>query len=123
MLLAEARAMNEMEHERIIPLLGFVEDSASIVMEYMEHGSLKVFIKNNQNMQWKLRHILLLDIAEGMEYLHSKTTADGQPKAILFHQDLKTDNVLLGIEYGELRAKISDFGFACTTKESRTKYI
>lgn len=105
--------MNQMVHERIVQVLGFVEEPVALVMEFMEYGTLKLFIKENITIDWKQRYLFMIDIAEGMEYLHSKTTADGRPKPVLFHQDLKTDNVLLGIEHGELRAKISDFGMAC----------
>lgn len=55
----------------------------------------------------------MADICEGMAFLHSKTGVDGvSKKPVLFHQDLKTDNVLLGFEKNTLRAKISDFGLA-----------
>jgi serine/threonine protein kinase len=57
------------------------------------------------------------DIVEGMAYLHSKFKKDGSAKPVLFHQDLKSDNVLLGIERGDLRAKISDFGYSSKSSE------
>lgn len=65
-------------------------------------------------IEWSQRAIFLKDIAEGMTYLHS---------ADVYHQDLKTDNVLLGIERGRLRAKISDFGMSnvkCTNTSTAT---
>jgi serine/threonine protein kinase len=54
----------------------------------------------------------MLDICEGMAYLHSSTYADGSEKKVLFHQDLKSANVLLAEEDGILRAKIGDFGLS-----------
>jgi len=44
-----------------------------IVLEYCEFGTLKKFIeKNKQNLKWKLKIKLLLDISKGMEYIHFK---------------------------------------------------
>jgi serine/threonine protein kinase len=54
-------------------------------------------------------------ICEGMEFLHSNVYADGKTKKVLFHQDLKSGNILLCMEGNPstLRGKISDFGLSC----------
>jgi serine/threonine protein kinase len=44
-----------------------------------------------------------------MAFLHSSLPS---AKPVLFHQDLKTANVLLSIQDGALRGKISDFGLS-----------
>jgi serine/threonine protein kinase len=68
--------------------------------------------------EWKLRSSILKDVSEGMLYLHSKHTQKGQPKAVVFNQDLRSSNIMLVAEFDkqtdmmELRAKISDFGFS-----------
>jgi serine/threonine protein kinase len=109
----EARAMNEVRHPRIISLLGFIEQEASLVMEFMECGSLCNFIYKTSEIHWNQRFIFMADIVEGMAFLHSKVNAaTGTKKPVLFHQDLKSDNVLLSFENSILRAKISDFGLA-----------
>lgn len=54
----------------------------------------------------------MMDVAEGMEFLHAKSYC-GVPKMDVFHQDLKSFNVLLTRQPGNiLRAKLSDFGLS-----------
>ncbi len=55
----------------------------------------------------------MIDICEGMAYLHSPVNPDGTEKARLFHQDLKSGNVLLEMVDGRRRGKIADFGVSC----------
>jgi serine/threonine protein kinase len=47
--------------------------------------------------------------------LHSNVYPDGRAKQVLFHQDLKSGNVLMCWEGtpASLRGKISDFGLSC----------
>lgn len=115
MLLREAQSMHAMKHARVVALLGFVQSNPpSLVMEFMEVGTLKQYIKNNyKTITWSIRLVFMIDVALGMEYLHAKVGPGGEKKAVVFHQDLKTANVLLGHEDGKIRAKISDFGLAC----------
>ena len=82
-------------------------------MELMPVGSLfKHLERNMESMPWSDRYQMMADICEGMEFLHSGTFADGSPKMELFHQDLKSSNILLAMERGKLRAKITDFGIS-----------
>jgi serine/threonine protein kinase len=55
---------------------------------------------------------MMLDICNGMEFLHSNVYP---MKQVLFHQDLKSGNILLCMEGSPpiLRGKISDFGLSC----------
>lgn len=79
----------------------------------MPQGSLYAYIqKMQEHMPWSDRVQLMIDICEGMEFLHSGVFADGKPKMELFHQDIKSSNVLLKMEAGVLRAKITDFGLS-----------
>lgn len=57
----EARVMNEAQHPRIIALLGFIEQEASLVMEFMECGSLYEYIAKNGEIHWN-RKLLLLNL-------------------------------------------------------------
>ena len=90
-------------------------DSLSIIMELMPHGSLLSYIsKQQEKMPWADRYQVMLDLCEGMAFLHSGEFVDGTPKMELFHQDIKSSNVLLSFEAGgKLRAKITDFGLSC----------
>jgi hypothetical protein len=112
----EASIMGLMIHERIVRFIMFEIESLGIVLEYLPLGSLYDYIANrNRVMPWAERYQMMLDICEGMEFLHSNVYAGGKMKKVLFHQDFKSGNVLLCMEGtpASLRGKISDFGLSC----------
>jgi len=80
----------------------------SIVMEYLEKGSLYHILKDTKEiLPWNpIRWKIAIDITHGLNYLHSKE---------ILHRDLKSPNVLIDNEY---RAKICDFGLAKIKLES-----
>ncbi|KAM0012657.1 putative protein kinase RLK-Pelle-LRR-IX family [Helianthus debilis subsp. tardiflorus] len=52
-------------------------------------------------LSWKRRLSIALDVARGMEYLHSLAHQS------FIHRDLKSSNILLSNDF---QAKVSDFG-------------
>ena len=52
-------------------------------------------------LTWKMRLIIALDVARGLEYLHNLAHRS------FIHRDLKPSNILLTDDF---RAKVSDFG-------------
>jgi serine/threonine protein kinase len=52
----------------------------------------------------------MMDICEGGAFLHSSVYRDGKIKRVVFHQDLKSANILLCMNGRNMRAKIADFG-------------
>jgi hypothetical protein len=110
LVLTEAKIMRDMQHERVVQFIGFDFRQVSIIMELMPCGALSSFIKEKKkSMKWSTRYQMMLDICEGMAYLHSSTDVDGSEKKILFRQDLKSANILLAEVDGSIRAKIGDF--------------
>jgi serine/threonine protein kinase len=108
-----ASIMKDMKHERVNQFIGFDFKTVSIIMELMPLGTLSTFIvKNRETMNWSTRYQMMLDICEGMAYLHSSTFADGKEKKEIIHQDLKSANVLLVEEEGIIRGKIGDYGLS-----------
>ena len=84
----------------IIRFLGMCIDSGhyAIVMEYMENGNLEEMLLSGVDdhpiiKHWDCRIRMALEIAKGMNYLHSLPTP-------IIHRDLKTTNVLVGCNYG-----------------------
>jgi serine/threonine protein kinase len=68
-------------------------------MELMPRGSLSSFIKKNKKtLRWSERYKMMLDVCEGMAFLHFNVYAAKKAKHFLFHQDLKIANVLLTAE-------------------------
>ncbi len=105
--------MREIRHPRIVEFKGFIFELMAIVMDFLPGGTLYDYIKETPKMPWSERYWCAIDVAEGMKFLHSKSLASGKGKVEVFHQDLKTANVLLQRDgKGLLRAKISDFGLS-----------
>eukprot|EP01018_Ginkgo_biloba_P016116 Gb_35658 [translate_table: standard] len=105
-----------LRHPHILPLFGYSFDENKgecyIVME-LAQGNLRNYITNQRcNLTLELAVDIMLQISEGMKYLHSKD---------LIHRDLKAENVLVNwkgiaglsdIQY--VQAKLCDFGLART---------
>ncbi len=73
------------------------------VMEFVQEGQMKTFMTHNPLNLDQLRK-LLIDILEGLKYLHSEG---------VIHRDIKPQNILLGRDkQNRLVAKIADFGIS-----------
>lgn len=73
------------------------------VMEFVQEGQLKTYMSNNPLTTDQLKK-LLIDILEGLKYLHSEG---------IIHRDIKPQNILLGRDkQNRLVAKIADFGIS-----------
>ncbi|KAF3439463.1 hypothetical protein FNV43_RR17741 [Rhamnella rubrinervis] len=105
---AEIVVLSMVRHRHLVSLLGHsIEDSEKLlVYEYMPQGALSSHLfhwkkLNLEPLSWRKRLTIALDVARGMEYLHSLA------HQTFIHRDLKSSNILLGDDF---RAKVSDFG-------------
>lgn len=74
-----------------------------LVMEYMDHGSLRDLLQNETMViDGEMLLPILRDISQGVRFLHSS-----EPQII--HSDLKASNILVDNRY---RAKVADFGLS-----------
>ncbi|EQC34712.1 hypothetical protein SDRG_08028 [Saprolegnia diclina VS20] len=80
-----------LHHPNIVPFYGVSSDTTSVsfITEKPERGSLANALANDTNTLSALERLcILLDVARGMQYLHSK------PVPVL-HRDLRAANINL----------------------------
>ncbi|KAI8849790.1 kinase-like domain-containing protein [Chytridium lagenaria] len=113
----EAAIFARLNHARIVRFFGVITEQGciSLILEDMSHGSLLDFYKAQPEASVQDRVQWALDIAFGMQYLHTRTPP-------IIHRDLKSPNVLMALEgNGSLRAKVTDFGSAVLQLATATR--
>ncbi|KAJ0668058.1 putative protein kinase RLK-Pelle-DLSV family [Helianthus annuus] len=118
---AEIGTLSNCKHPNIVPLLGFCDEGRELILvyEYVANGSLDNYLGNMDNVTnlvWAQRLQICLDIAHGLNYLH--THINGKP--MIVHRDIKSANILLDDTWV---AKIADFGLSklqCTNQQGTT---
>ena len=100
----ECHMLKNLRHPNILLFMGAGTKGPSyyIVTEFCDSGNLFELLHHysNYELSWEERRRIALEIARGMNYLHSF-----QPPIV--HRDLKSMNVLLD---KNLQVKIADFG-------------
>ncbi|KAJ9558727.1 hypothetical protein OSB04_013341 [Centaurea solstitialis] len=106
----EVMMLSHYQHENIITLIGFCDDSKEMILvyEYASHGSLDTYL-NDATMPGRLSWTQLLKICVGvasaLEYLHNHTATSHR----IIHRDIKSANILLDENW---HPKLSDFGLS-----------
>ncbi|ONK65326.1 uncharacterized protein A4U43_C07F35970 [Asparagus officinalis] len=105
---SEIAVLTKVRHRNLVSLLGYCLDGNErlLVYEYMPQGTLSRHIfdwkeEGLKPLEWKKRLGIALDVARGVEYLHSLAHQS------FIHRDLKPSNILLG---DDMKAKVADFG-------------
>jgi len=107
----ETSILSKARHTNILLIMGICVDQLAIVTEYMARGDLYCILhKKSDMLEWKLKMHLAIDIARGMNYLHSMNPP-------IVHHDLKSSNIFVDERW---RAKVGDFG---TTKIREHTFI
>ncbi|KAL4577371.1 hypothetical protein LXL04_013480 [Taraxacum kok-saghyz] len=107
----EIQLLNTIHHHNLIRLSGvcFNDSHWYLVYEFAVNGSLSDWIyhgelqSTNKSLNWIQRIQIALDVANGLDYLHSYTT----PPYV--YKNLESSNILLDDEF---RAKIINFDLA-----------
>ncbi|CAN8258337.1 unnamed protein product [Cochlearia groenlandica] len=105
---AEIAVLTKVRHRHLVALLGYCVNGNErlLVYEYMPQGNLGQHLFEWRELgysplTWKQRLSIALDVARGVEYLHSLAQQS------FIHRDLKPSNILLA---DDMRAKVADFG-------------
>ncbi|EEC72035.1 hypothetical protein OsI_04936 [Oryza sativa Indica Group] len=107
--LAEMETIGKVKHPNLVPLLGYCVcgDERFLIYEYMENGSLEMWLRNRADaleaLGWPDRLKICLGSARGLAFLHHGFVPH------IIHRDMKSSNILLDENF---EPRVSDFGLA-----------
>lgn len=118
----EAEIISKIRHRNLLPLRGFCVTSDSVngterylVYEFMPNGSLHDYLFDrkalNKRLSWPQRKSIILDVANGLCYLHNGV------KPAIYHRDIKATNILLD---SNMKALVADFGLAKQNRDGKS---
>ncbi|RWR78181.1 putative LRR receptor-like serine/threonine-protein kinase [Cinnamomum micranthum f. kanehirae] len=108
-VLFDVQLLLRVHHRNLVPFIGYCQegDCTALIYEYMAQGNLGSHLLGTNGctkaLNWGQRLRIALDIAQGLEYLHTGC------KPAIIHRDMKTTNILLNEGF---EAKIGDFGLS-----------
>lgn len=105
--MAEISSMGRLQHKNLVQMRGWCRkgNELMLVYDYMPNGSLNKWVFDNPEklLGWVQRRRILVDVAEGLNYLHH-----GWDQVVI-HRDIKSSNILLD---ADMRGRLGDFGLA-----------
>ncbi|MDM8544023.1 serine/threonine-protein kinase [Desulfococcaceae bacterium HSG9] len=103
------------DHPNIVKILDYYKEHQAIVMEYIEGKNLSdIFNTLDCPLPVDQSVFIILQVAAGLEYAHTKSDREtGRPLKIV-HRDIKPSNIMVSYK-GQV--KISDFGIASATAD------
>ncbi|KAI9103634.1 hypothetical protein K1719_023257 [Acacia pycnantha] len=102
----ECSAMCHLRHRNLIKIISSCSNDhfKSLIMEFMENGSLDKWLYSHNNYLDVLQRLnIIIDVAAALEYLHHGSST------LVVHCDVKPSNVLLD---EDMVAHLSDFGIS-----------
>ncbi|CAM6021284.1 unnamed protein product [Sphagnum balticum] len=105
----EIELLSVVHHKYVVSLVGYclAQKNLMLVYEYVSGGDLRSRLHgvgvSRKPLSWKQRTRIILQVAEGLDYLHDKC------HPTIIHRDVKSNNILLT---KKLEAKVADFGLS-----------
>ncbi|KAH8966149.1 hypothetical protein BDL97_03G009000 [Sphagnum fallax] len=105
----EIELLSMVHHKYLVSLVGYCLDRKHLMLvyEYVSGGDLRKRLHGDgvfrRPLSWKQRTRIILQVAEGLDYLHDKC------HPTIIHRDVKSNNILLT---KKLEAKVADFGLS-----------
>lgn len=98
----EMNLLSKLSSPHIVRLYGYCLNDSKywMVMEYMPKSLSSLLYDPVKKLPWKMRYKIILQIAQGVAYLHKNN---------ILHRDIKSHNVMLDANDN---AKLIDFGLA-----------
>nr|XP_043638317.1 uncharacterized protein LOC122609332 [Erigeron canadensis] len=98
----EIELLTSYNHPNVVSLLGFYREANEMILiyEFASKGSLSDYLRSKLSLTWSHRIQICLQVAQGINYLHTNT---------IIHRDIKSQNILLD---ENLNAKVADFGLS-----------
>ncbi|KAF0927289.1 hypothetical protein E2562_031493, partial [Oryza meyeriana var. granulata] len=118
--LTEAQTLTKIHHKNLVSLIGYCKDRnyLALVYEHMSEGTLEDKLRgkdcNARSLTWRQRLRIVLESAQGIEYLHKACS----PRFV--HRDVKSSNILLN---AKLEAKVADFGLTKAFKCDKDTHV
>ena len=112
----EINLLKNLEHPNIVKYYDYFqeEDYIYLMMEYLDGGTLKQYIINNNNISEDDARIIIKQLLKALSYLHY--TCD------ICHRDIKPENIMFKEKDDINNLKLLDFGLSLDSFESK-KYL
>ncbi|KAL3511340.1 hypothetical protein ACH5RR_030741 [Cinchona calisaya] len=104
--MAEISTIGRLQHKNLVPFRGWCKKGQEmlLVYDYMPNGSLYSWMfSKSRILNWDRRVMVLMDVAEGLNYLHNGWLH------LVLHRDIKSSNILLD---SDMSGRLGDFGLA-----------
>ncbi|CAE7154799.1 unnamed protein product [Rhizoctonia solani] len=115
----ELHLWSRMSHLNIHHLLGvilFRDQYLGMVSEWMDNGNLHQYLRKHPEAD---RHELCLDIASGLEHMHSRNTVHGDLKALNILISSRGIAMISDFDYSIISGVCSDLEFSVSSNNAR----